>query len=154
MDLNMAMKVWHWPFLAQPEPLPEMLFAKAPVEYLAWTMASWTKAKDLSAFDPRALEHYRARFAEPVRIHARCEDYCAGQTADFTNDEVDRNAGKTITCPMLALRGTAGIPNETGGPLNIWLQWAPLAEGQPIDSGHLLAEENPEITKQAPLDIF
>jgi haloacetate dehalogenase len=34
MDRNMAMKVWHWPFLAQPEPLPEILIAKAPVEYL------------------------------------------------------------------------------------------------------------------------
>jgi haloacetate dehalogenase len=30
MDRNMAMKVWHWPFLAQPEPLPEMLISKAP----------------------------------------------------------------------------------------------------------------------------
>ena len=29
MDRNLAMKVWHWPFLAQPEPLPEMLISKA-----------------------------------------------------------------------------------------------------------------------------
>ena len=28
MDANMAMKVWHWPFLAQPYPLPEMLISK------------------------------------------------------------------------------------------------------------------------------
>ena len=70
----MAMKVWHWPFLAQPYPLPEMLIGKAPVEYLEWKMASWTKAKNLSAFDPRALEHYRASFSEPLRIHAQCED--------------------------------------------------------------------------------
>ena len=34
MDRNMAMKVWHWPFLAQPAPLPEMLIEKAPVAYL------------------------------------------------------------------------------------------------------------------------
>src|SRR6185369_3750963 len=39
MDRNLAMKVWHWPFLAQPEPLPEMLISKAPVEYLEWKMA-------------------------------------------------------------------------------------------------------------------
>ena len=51
MDRNMAMKVWHWPFLAQPAPLPEMLIEKAPVEYLEWKLASWTKAKNLSAFD-------------------------------------------------------------------------------------------------------
>jgi haloacetate dehalogenase len=30
MDRNLAMKVWHWPFLAQPDPLPEMLISKAP----------------------------------------------------------------------------------------------------------------------------
>jgi haloacetate dehalogenase len=34
MDRNLAMKIWHWRFLAQPEPLPETLIAKAPVEYL------------------------------------------------------------------------------------------------------------------------
>ena len=105
MDRNMAMKVWHWPFLAQPAPLPEMLIGKAPVEYLEWKMASWTKAKNLSAFDPRALDHYRAAFSEPARIHAHCEDYRAGAAADFTNDETDRKAGKTIACPLLALWG-------------------------------------------------
>ena len=54
------------------EPLPEMLITKAPVDYLEWKMASWTRTKDLSAFDPRALEHYRAAFADPARIHAHC----------------------------------------------------------------------------------
>lgn len=150
----MAMKVWHWPFLAQPEPLPEMLIARAPVEYLEWKMASWTLAKDLSAFDPRALDHYRTAFADPMRIHAHCEDYRAGQAADFTNDEADRKAGKTITCPMLALWGASGIPNETGGPLAIWRQWAPQAQGQPIESGHFLAEENPAATITALIDFF
>src|ERR1017187_1696843 len=57
MDRNMAMKVWHWLFLAQPAPLPEMLIEKAPVEYLEWKLASWTKAKNLSAFDRLALGH-------------------------------------------------------------------------------------------------
>ena len=46
MDANMAMKVWHWPFLAQPYPLPEMLISKAPVEYLEWKMASWTQGEE------------------------------------------------------------------------------------------------------------
>lgn len=154
MDRNMAMKVWHWPFLAQPAPLPEMLIEKAPVEYLEWKMASWTKAKDLSAFDPRALEHYRAAFSDPLRIHAHCEDYRAGQAADFVNDEADRKAGKTITCPFMALWGARGIPSETGGPLPLWQKWAPQATGAPIDSGHFLTEENPGDTARALLDFF
>jgi haloacetate dehalogenase len=154
MDRNMAMEVWHWPFLAQPVPLPEMLIEKAPVDYLEWKMASWTKAKDLSAFDPRALDHYRAAFSEAARIHAMCEDYRAGQAADFTNDEADRKAGKTISCPLLALWGASGIPSETGGPLPLWRQWALQAQGAPIDSGHFLPEESPDDTARALADFF
>jgi len=154
MDRNMAMKVWHWPFLAQPAPLPEMLIEKAPVALLEWKMASWTKAKNLSAFDPRAMDHYRASFSDPLRIHAQCEDYRAGQAADFRNDEVDRKAGRAIACPILALWGSAGIPSETSGPLDIWRKWAPQVEGRPIDSGHFLTEENPEVTAAALVDFF
>ena len=156
MDANMAMKVWHWPFLAQPYPLPEMLIGRTPVEYLEWKMASWAKAKNLSAFDPRALDHYRASFSDPLRIHAQCEDYRAGAPggADVINDAADRKAGKTIGCPLLALWGGAGIANETGGPLAIWKQWAPQATGQPIDSGHFLTEENPDAAAKALLDFF
>jgi haloacetate dehalogenase len=154
MDRNMAMKVWHWPFLAQPAPLPEMLIEKVPVALLELKMASWTKAKNLSAFDPRAMDHYRAAFSDPLRIHAHCEDYRAGQAADFGNDEADRKAGRTIACPMLALWGAAGIPSETSGPLEIWRKWAPQVQGKAVESGHFLSEENPEATAAALVDFF
>jgi haloacetate dehalogenase len=154
MDRNMAMKVWHWPFLAQPAPQPEMLISKAPVDYLEWKMASWAKAKNLSTFDPRALDHYRAAFSDPSRIHAHCEDYRAGQSSDLAHDEADRAAGNMIACPVLALWGSAGIPNETGGPLPIWQTWARDVRGAPIDSGHFLCEENPEATAEALLAFF
>lgn len=154
MDRNMAMKVWHWPFLAQPEPLPELLISKAPAEYLEWKMASWTKAKNLSAFDSRAMDHYRASFSDPLRIHAQCEDYRAGRGADLTNDEADRAASNKIACPLLALWGSAGIPNETTGPLSIWNEWAMNVTGKSVDSGHFLTEENPHETATALLDFF
>jgi haloacetate dehalogenase len=54
---------------------------------------------------------------------------------------------------MLALWGAAGIPSESG-PLAIWREWASNVEGQPIDSGHFLAEENPEATADALLAFF
>lgn len=154
MDRAMAMKIWHWTFLAQPAPLPEMLIEKAPVAYLEWIMASWTKARNLSAFDPRALDHYRAAASGPAHIHAHCEDYRAGFGADLANDEADRAAGNTIACPLLALWGAAGIPSETAGPLKIWRQWASRADGKAIDSGHFLPEENPDATASALLEFF
>ena len=58
--------------------MPEMLIEKDPIGYIDYKMASWTKAKDMSAFDPRALAHYHAFFSDPLRIHATCEDYRAG----------------------------------------------------------------------------
>ena len=153
MDRVLAMKVWHWPFLAQAEPLPEMLIGKAPVEYLEWKMASWTKSKDLSAFDPRALAHYRAFFQDPSRIHATCEDYRAGATTDLAHDAADRAAGKRIACPMLALWGAVGIPSEND-PLAVWREWAATVSGQQIDSGHFLCEENPDATVDALARFF
>ena len=44
-NADMAMKAYHWSFLAQPFPLPETLIAGDPVFYLEWTLRRWTKAK-------------------------------------------------------------------------------------------------------------
>lgn len=149
MDHKLAMRIWHWTFLAQPDPLPELLIGRAPVAYLDWLLASWSKAKDLSAFDPRALAHYRAFFQDPTRIHATCEDYRAGPGLDLEADEQDHAAAKKITCPVLTLWGTAGIPSETSAPLRAWRDWANDVAGKPIDAGHFVAEENPDATAAA-----
>lgn len=150
-DRAMAMKAYHWTFLAQPAPLPEMLIGKAPAAYLEWKLKSWAKT---NAFDPRAFDHYRTAFCDSAHIHAHCEDYRAGATVDIAHDEADQAAGNTIACPMLALWGSAGIPSETPGPLAIWRQWAPLCEGKPVNSGHFLPEENPDATAAALLGFF
>ena len=154
MDYHGAFKVWHWPFLAQAAPLPEMFIEKAPVQYLEWKMASLAKAKDLSAFDPRAMDHYRAAISSPDRIHATCEDYRAGWGADRLNDEADRKAGNTIACPTLALWGAQGIPSETTGPLSVWKEWCDKVDGVTVDSGHYVCEEAPEETAAALIAFF
>jgi haloacetate dehalogenase len=150
LDARLAMKVYHWLFLAQPHPLPEMLIGQAPAAYLDYTLASWTKAKDLSAFHAEALAEYRTCYAKPDHIHATCNDYRAGQTADFAHDQEDRARGSKIACPTLALWGNDGIPArndgtvETADPLATWQAWCSHVTGGPIDSGHFIAEENPQ----------
>ncbi len=153
MDDVMAMKVWHWPFLALQHPMPELLIEKDPIGYIDYKMASWTKTKDLAAFDPRALAHYHAFFSDPLRIHATCEDYRAGRTTDLTNDEADRAAGNKIAVPLAVFWGSAGIP-DASGPLAIWRDWAGDVTGHAIESGHFLPEENPDATAAALLDFF
>ncbi|MDO8535340.1 MAG: alpha/beta hydrolase [Xanthobacteraceae bacterium] len=149
LDAKRAMKIFHWTFLAQPYPLPEMLIGKASSEYLDWKISGWNGKADLSVFDPRALAHYRAFFSEAKRMHATCEDYRAGQTTDLAHDEADAAAGKKIACPLLALWGASGIPAGGMNPLEVWRRWGTKVEGQPIASGHFLAEENPEATLAA-----
>lgn len=148
MTAARAMAIYHWQFLAQPAPLPETLIGRASQDYIDHTLASWTKAKSLDAFDPRALAHYRAFFAEPARIHACCEDYRAGATLDWRHDEADLSAGRTIDAPMLALWGGAGLPAQGENPLEVWRRWAPHVQGRPIDAGHFLPEEAPEATAE------
>jgi haloacetate dehalogenase len=155
MDARLAMRAWHWPFLALPAPFPETMIGKDPLFFFDWRAARGTKMKDLSAFDPRALAHYHAFFNDPVRIHAVCEDYRAGRTTDLAHDEADRAAGRKISCPMLAIWGAAGgVPVETDDPLATWREWATDVRGFGIDSGHYLAEEAPQRTVQALIDFF
>jgi haloacetate dehalogenase len=154
MNARRAMKVFHWSFLAQPFPLPEMLIGRAPIDYLEWKMSSWNGENGLSVFDPRALDHYRSFFSVPARLHATCEDYRAGQSTDVAIDDADVTAGRRIECPVLALWGTRGIPAEGESPLEVWRRWAREVDGRAIESGHFLAEENPGDTAAALLPFL
>jgi haloacetate dehalogenase len=149
MNRLYALKIYHWTFLAQPAPLPETLIGGNPDFFLRYKMASQTKSKNLDAIDPRALEHYLAPFRDPSRVHAMCEDYRAGACADFEIDKKDHDAGKKTTIPLLALWGDAGIASAAATPLDTWKTWATNVTGMPVDSGHFLTEENPDVTAKA-----
>ena len=118
-------------------------------------MASWTAAKDLSAFDERAMAYYAAAIASPDRLSAMCEDYRAGATTDLAHDEADIAAGRTLSCPTLAVWGAAGIPGRGASPLEAWKALAPAITGSAVDgSGHFLCEEAPEATLAAVLSVL
>lgn len=144
-----AIRKYHWTFLAQPEPYPETMIGNSSLFYLEHTLASWTAKKDLSAFDQRALAHYRQAFDDPSRIHSTCECYRAGAWIDRVQDEDDLRAGRKIEAPMLAIWGASGIPTSGISPLDVWRDFARDVEGVEIDSGHFVPEENPEACVEA-----
>ncbi len=148
-SLQSAMRSFHWTFLAQPAPMPEKMIGTDPIFWLENKLKRWNGTGELSVFAPEALVHYRDFFTKPERIHATCEDYRAGATYDLKADEEDRAAGRKITCPVLALWGSKGIPRATAGPLAVWQDWCSNVQGAPIESGHFLAEENPGATLAA-----
>ncbi len=151
---DLAIKIFHWPFLAQPAPWPEQMIGHAPIEWLEHKLALWGGSGDLSVFAPGALEHYRSFFSNPARVHATCEDYRAGATYDLDADTVDRAAGRRIACPTGVFWGEKGIPSKTAGPLDIWREWCVDVTGAAVNSGHFLPEENPDETARLLIDFF
>lgn len=155
-DPEFAISTYHWPFLAQPHPLPETLIAADPVFYLDWTIASWCGSGDLRSMHRDALAAYRQAFSDPARVHATCNDYRAGATYDRMADRKDLAAGAQIKCPVLALWGQHGIPAKTDrSPAEAWQKWcAQPVTGKPVAAGHFLVEENPGETLSALLAFF
>lgn len=149
-----VLKAYHWPFLAQPTPMPETLINGAPEFYLDHTLASWTREKTLACFDRRALAHYRALMKSPERVHAVCEDYRAGASYDRAADDADRKDGRKITCPTLVLWGSDYIGKGSSKVLDVWRDWCPQVVGSEIVSGHFLVEENPTATLAALLPFL
>lgn len=154
MNREYALRIYHWTFLAQPYPVPETLICASSDAYFRSTLASWTRAKTLEGFDPRAVEHYLAALRDPARVRAACEDYRAGAYADVDHDAADLAAGRKIMAPMLALWCGSGVGAAAGATLETWRRWAVDVRGAEIDSGHFLCEENPQATATALRDFF
>ncbi|PWK60058.1 alpha/beta fold hydrolase [Roseicyclus mahoneyensis] len=152
---ELALKAYHWTFLAQPAPLPETLISADGPGYIARTLASWTLAGDLSPFAPEALASYRRQAADPARIAAMCNDYRAGATIDSALDEADRAAGRKIAAPLRFVWAQNGFPARRGDPLAIWRAWAENVTGTVIGGcGHFAMEEAPDAFLAAMLPHF
>lgn len=147
MDKALATASYHWLFLMQPDGLPETLIGKDPGYYLRETLRRW--ARPGFAFAPEAMAEYVRCFSDPACIHACCEDYRAGGTADFAHDSADFGK-QTIGCPVLVLWGSGGIARRSSDPLAAWRPWATDLRGQAVaDCGHFLPEEAPDRTRRA-----
>ncbi len=154
-NAEMAMAAYHWTFLAQPAPMPERMILGDGPGYIDWTLANWTKRRDLSAFSSAALASYRAQGADPVRVAAMCNDYRAGATVDRRIDAESRASGLKIAAPMIFVWASGGFPARTGDPLGVWRHWADEVHGVEIDgSGHFAMEEVPDAVLSAVLPHF
>jgi haloacetate dehalogenase len=139
-DADGGMRMWHWFFLARPQPLPETLIGVDPEFFLRTLLRAW--AGEGFAFDAANLADYVACFSDPLSIHASCEDYRAGWNVDRAHDEADRGVRK-IAAPLLTV-WSEGFSVARGEPLATWSAWADSVEGHAVPGGHFLCEEQPE----------
>lgn len=151
---DLALKAYHWTFLAQPSPLPERMINADPIAYLDWTLTAWTLRKSLSVFPKASLESYRAQASDPARVAAMCADYRAGATFDRALDDADKAAGRRIGAPLHFLWAQDGFPAQTGDPAAAWRGWAEHLTDSTCKSGHFVMEENPAAVINSFLPFF
>lgn len=130
--------LWHWYFLAQPAPLPERLIGPEAEYYLKGMIRAWSGSPE--GISEEALAAYVEAWT-PDMIRATCDDYRAGATIDCELDRADRDAARTISCPMLALWGNRRGVRDL---LPVWRRWADDVSGRGLPCGHFIAEEAPE----------
>jgi haloacetate dehalogenase len=138
-----ATRYMWWFFLIQKEPLPEHMIGADPLFFLNrhFEIQNGTPG----ALTDDALAEYRRCFCRPETIHATCEDYRAAADIDLEMDEADEKRGRKIEAPLLALWGGKGSLGKLWNVLDVWRRHAKgPVEGKPLDSGHYLAEEQPE----------
>jgi haloacetate dehalogenase len=140
MDAELALGAFHWPFLAQPDGLPEALLDGHERHFVREVLRRW--AIRPGVFEPDAVDEYVGRF----RAHETCEDYRAGATVDRLHDEQDARAGRRIAAPLPVLWG-ASFNAQAGDRSRVWRRWADQVSGRGFSCGHFLPEEEPDAVR-------
>jgi haloacetate dehalogenase len=141
-DMAFARAYWHWFFLIQKDPLPETMIGADPGFYLRKKMGDGSAG--MEPFAPQAWAQYLRCFTKES-IHASCEDYRAAATIDLEHDRADREAGRRVECPLLALWGAHGVIERLFHALEDWRRVAADVRGRPLAAGHYLPEEVPDL---------
>lgn len=155
-DARFALGFWPWSLLAQPAPLPERLIAGDPAAIIDAALSGWGSPP--ASFSAEGRDAYITALRSPDHVHAICEEYRAAAGIDREDDRADRQAGRRIGAPLLALWSRSGGLAEwyepDGGPLGIWRRWADRVEGRAVSGGHFFPEEHPADTATALAGFF
>ena len=138
-DKAFATAYYHWFFLIQKPPLPEMLLAGHVPGYILGRIGR--SKGGLSHFSKAAQNEYIRCFRDPRTIHATCEDYRAAATIDLEHDRKDLK--KKLRMPVQVLWGKHGVIERMFKPLRDWREVASDVRGKALDCGHFLPEEKP-----------
>jgi haloacetate dehalogenase len=144
-DARFAEKWWHWFFFSCEH--AERVITADP---LAWYQPDREQMGDDNYADMVSA------VSDPATVRAMLEDYRAGLHVDRSADAADRAAGRRVTCPTLvAWSSRDDMEDLYGDPAAIWRAWCVEApRSAVIESGHHMAEENPDQLTAVLLDFL
>jgi haloacetate dehalogenase len=153
-DAKFALGYWPWSLLAQPAPLPETMLAASAAAVIDHALGAWGSAAEM--FSPQVRAAYVEALRDPGHAHAICEEYRAAAGIDRAHDAADREAGRKIRAPVLALWSAQGPLDSwyAEGPLALWRDWADDVRGHALEGGHFFPEAAPEPTAEALRQFF
>lgn len=155
-NMEFATAYFHWFFLIQKEPLPEMMLTANPREVAERFMGGRQEA-GLKIFDPVCFEAYVENLADRTTAHAMCNDYRASSSVDMEESQKDLDEGRLIKTPLRVLWGKHGVIEKCFEALKEWRAVAEDAtpvDGHAVNSGHYIPEEASEDVVGAIRDFF
>lgn len=148
MDFDRSHRYYHWFFLDQAAPLPELLIAGDSDAFVRSFLTRLSEEADV--FPPDVIAHYVEKFSKTSVIHATCEDYRAGSTCDL---EHQREETARFRTPTLVLWGAPGLRQLD--VLGLWRSRGEFISGAVVEGvGHYIPEEAPEVTAEAARVFF
>ncbi|NUW36631.1 alpha/beta hydrolase [Nonomuraea sp. SMC257] len=132
---------FHLYFLAQLNDLPERMIGADPDTFFGHFLDTWAEA---GTYDAEIRETYLAATRDPETIHAICQDYRASAFVDAAHDGEDRQAGRRIKAPTLAIWQDPGDMVLPFDPSAIWHGWAADVRTLTLPGGHFLPETQPD----------
>ena len=135
-----AKVAWHLYLMAQPRGLPERMIQAVADDFFASFLDAWDPTG--TTFTPELRGHYIESSSNAVA--SIVADYRATAGIDLDMDRADRADGRQLTMPVAAISQDWGA--QLGfDPTRIWGAWAADFTYAPIDAGHFMAEEEPEV---------
>jgi haloacetate dehalogenase len=140
MPAGIAKRAWHWILCAQPHDLAERFMTSVDPDWLLGRLIpAGPHGRD--AMSDESYAEYR-RCLTPAMIAASCADYRAFSSLDVQHDEVDRDAGRKVECPLLTMWGEH---YDSYDMLELWGRYAFDVRGGVVPgAGHYLPEEAPD----------
>ncbi|KAK3179061.1 hypothetical protein OEA41_001200 [Lepraria neglecta] len=144
-DFAFASAYWHWFFLIQKAPLPEILMVTSPRSWIENTMGG-RYGVGIEVFDKEALQSYVEQMGDEETVHGMCEDYRAAASIDLEEQKKDVEQGRKIKCPLRVLWGKSGVIEKQFDALAEWRKVSEgVVDGETVDCGHYIPEEVPEV---------